>query len=172
VNAVVLLVLAWIGFLSFIVVRVIPQRRESRSHLPGLSPLPEKRVIASRAAAFHGRPVAPRGRGIAAQRRLNTLLSLLGATCLMFVVAMGTGHRVVWAAFAVSGTLTTLFIVALYQRAQARRAQYVERLWEKGSRDELGHNKVMSLEEARKRAEQIADPVFVPASYGRQRRIS
>jgi hypothetical protein len=171
-NVVVLLVLAWAGFVAYIVTRVLPQRRDSRSHLPGLSALPEKRVIASRAAAYHGRPVVARRRGIAARRRLNTLLSLFASTLLIFVVALVTSHRAVWAAFAVSGTLTTLFIVALYQRTQVRRAQYVERLWEKGRHDELGHNKVMSLEEARHRAEQIADPVFVPASYGRQRRIS
>jgi hypothetical protein len=163
VNIVVLLGLAWLAFLARYGVQFMAHRRDSSGSLPGLPPLPERASIATKAALYAGRPVQQRGRSRAAQRRLVVLQGLGLATFMSFVVGIFTGASGAWWMFTVSVLALAAYVRALVVRRNARRQQYVERLWTQGRYDDLGHARVMSLEEARARANRIADPVYVPA---------
>jgi hypothetical protein len=163
VNIAVLLGLAWLAFLARYGVQFFANRRDAGGSLPGLPPLPERSSMAIKAALYAGRPVQQRGRSRAAQRRLTILQGLVLSTLMSLVVGFFTGAAGAWWLFAVSAAALVAYVRALVLRRNARRQQYVERLWTKGRYDDLGHARVMSLEEARQRANQIADPVYVPA---------
>jgi hypothetical protein len=167
VNIVVLLGLAWVAFLTRTGVALAANRRAAGGALPGLPQLPERSMLANRAAAFSRQPAPLRVRSRAAQRRLNVLRGLLAAVGISFAAVLAIGSTVTWAFFGVSVLATGGFLRALVVRRQARRQEYVEKLWARDRYDDLGHARVMSLAEARNRAEQIAAPVYVPA-----RRIS
>jgi hypothetical protein len=106
-------------------------------------------------------------RSAAAQRRLSVLVGLGAGSLGTFLFAVVTASPIAWLLFAVVSVALAGFVRALRVRAIARRQAYIDRLWAKDRYDDLGHARVMSLEEARHRAVQIADPVYVP-----QRRIS
>jgi hypothetical protein len=163
VNIAVLLGLAWLAFAARYGVQFFANRRENAGSLPGLPPLPERSSMATKAALYAGRPVLQRGRSRAAQRRLVVLQAISLTTMMSFVVGVFTGAPGAWWLFVVSTVALVAYVRALVVRRNARRQQYVERLWTKGRYDDLGHARVMSLEEARQRANQIADPVYVPA---------
>jgi hypothetical protein len=91
------------------------------------------------------------------------LVGLSGFTALMVIGGLTSGARAFWALAIVSGTMLGMFVRALRVRAIARRQAHIDRLWSTDRYDELGHARVMSLEEARRRAQRIADPVYVPA---------
>jgi hypothetical protein len=167
VNIVVILGLAWIAFLTRTGVAFAANRRAAGGALPGLPQLPERSMLANRAAAYSRQPLPLRVRGRAAQRRLNVLRGLLAAVSVSLVAVLAVGSTVAWALFGVSFVATSGYLRALVARRQARRQEYVEKLWTRDRYDDLGHARVMSLAEARNRAEQIAAPVYVPA-----RRIS
>jgi hypothetical protein len=167
VNIPVLLGLAWIAFLTRSGVVFVAGRRDASGSLPGLPQLPERSLMAKRAAAFSHQPVPTRIRSRAARRRLNVLCFLFGAVVVTFLTAFMFGSAAAWAGFAVASCAFVVFVLALINRRQVRRQNYVDRLWTRDRYDDLGHARVMSLEEARNRAEQIATPVYVPA-----RRIS
>ncbi len=170
VNISVLLGLAWLAFLAHMSAQFLTKRRDAPGSLPGLPPLPERSSMAQRAALYAGRPVQQRGRSRSAQRRLNVLQALGLTSFMSFVVGALTGVAGVWWLFAGSFVTLLVYMRALVVRRQARRQEYVERLWTKGRYDDLGHARVMSLEEARERAEQIAAPVYVPARASQQLR--
>ncbi len=162
-NITVLLALAWIAFLARYGVSFATNRRQSMGSLPGLSPLPEPQALRTKAAAFARQPVMRPARSAAARRRANVLGALGALTVLLLVAALFTGSVVVWGLALASCVGFGLFVRALRVRAIARRQAYIDRLWQKDRFDDLGHARVMSLEEARNRAVRIADPVYVPA---------
>lgn len=166
-NVTVLLAIAWVAFLARFGVSFATNRRHSMGSLPGLSPLPEPHALRSRAAAFARQPVMRPARSAAARRRANVLGALGAFTVLMLIAGAITGSVVAWGLALVAGVALLGFVRVLRVRAIARRQAYIDRLWQKDRFDDLGHARVMSLEEARRRAERIADPVYVPA-----RRIS
>lgn len=166
-NVTVLLALAWVAFLARFGVSYATNRRQGIGSLPGLPPLPEPNALRSRAAAFARQPVMRPQRSAAAQRRVSVLVGLGVGTLSLLLVAVVTKSLVAWLLFAVVAVFLAGFVRALRARAIARRQAYIDRLWAKDRYDDLGHARVMSLEEARHRAVQIADPIFVP-----QRRIS
>ncbi len=162
VNITVLLALAWIAFLARFGVSFATNRRHSIGSLPGLSPLPEPHALRSRAAAFARQPVMRPVRGAAARRRAGVLGGLFSATLVLLAVALVTGSTVAWLLSLTVAVVLVAFVRALRVRALARRQAHIDRLWQKDRFDEVGHARVMSLEEARRRAVQIADPIFVP----------
>jgi hypothetical protein len=168
VTVPLLLGLAWIAFLARYGVQFLPSRRPT-STLPGLPPLPSRSMLAQRSAAFAGRPAPVSRRTVAARRRLRVLIALLVVTALNVLVWALTASPVFLLLSGLSALALLGFCNLLVRRRKALQQAHIDRLWAQGRYDEVGQARVMSLEEARRRAEQIAAPVYVAAP--RQHRV-
>jgi hypothetical protein len=88
---------------------------------------------------------------------------LLSGTTLSFLIWAVSGSRVFLVLTGTCALMLLGFCNLLVRRRQAMQQAHIDRLWAQGRYDEVGHARVMSLEEARHRAEQIAAPVYVAA---------
>jgi hypothetical protein len=72
----------------------------------------------------------------------------------------------------ISGVLLSAFVVLLVRRKKLIEQARIDRLWSQDRYNEVGEARVMSLQEARQRAESIAAPVFVAPRYRSDQRVT
>jgi hypothetical protein len=169
VSLPLLLGIAWLAFFAKTGVRYLPSRRRNDS-LPGLPPLPSNSLLAERRAAYArpalGQPLARNNRrSRAAQRRFSVLVSLTVSTLVFGSLALITHAAIVNTLALVSIVALASFVTLLVRRKKMIEQARIERLWSNDRYDEVGQARVMSLEEARHRAERIAAPVYVAPRY-------
>jgi hypothetical protein len=81
-----------------------------------------------------------------------------------------TGARSLQMCALIGAVLLTGFVSLLVRRKKLIEQARIDRLWSQDRYNEVGEARVMSLEEARRRAESIAAPVFVAPRYRDEQR--